>query len=79
MDNMNKSELLEKCKELGITKCSSKNKSQLRGLRPPMTPLHDHFNCGGLRGAMPPNVGYTAAFLIVSHLLSSLINQHNSC
>lgn len=29
MDNMNKSELLEKCKELGITKCSSKNKSQL--------------------------------------------------
>jgi len=26
---MNKFELLEKCKELGITKCSSKNKSQL--------------------------------------------------
>jgi DNA (cytosine-5)-methyltransferase 1 len=26
---MNKKELLEKCKELGITKCSSKNKSQL--------------------------------------------------
>jgi hypothetical protein len=26
---MNKSELLVKCKELGITKCSSKNKSQL--------------------------------------------------
>jgi len=26
---MNKLELLEKCKELGITKCSSKNKSQL--------------------------------------------------
>ena len=26
---MNKSELLDKCKELGITKCSSKNKSQL--------------------------------------------------
>ena len=26
---MSKSELLEKCKDLGITKCSSKNKSQL--------------------------------------------------
>ena len=26
---MSKLELLEKCKELGITKCSSKNKSQL--------------------------------------------------
>lgn len=29
---MNKLELLEKCKELGITKCSSKNKSQLIAL-----------------------------------------------
>ena len=29
MDTMSKSELLEKCKELGITKCNSKNKSQL--------------------------------------------------
>jgi len=28
-EQMNKIELLEKCKELGITKCSSKNKSQL--------------------------------------------------
>ena len=28
-EQMNKMELLEKCKELGITKCSSKNKSQL--------------------------------------------------
>ena len=27
--NMSKSELLEKCKEMGLTKCSSKNKSQL--------------------------------------------------
>jgi hypothetical protein len=26
---MSKPELLEKCKELGITKCNSKNKSQL--------------------------------------------------
>ena len=31
MDNtkMNKTELLNKCKELGITNCGSKNKSQL--------------------------------------------------
>ena len=29
ISKMNKLELLEKCKELGITKCSSKNKSQL--------------------------------------------------
>ena len=29
MDNMSKLQLLEKCKELEITKCSSKNKSQL--------------------------------------------------
>jgi DNA (cytosine-5)-methyltransferase 1 len=29
MEKMSKTELLEKCKELGITKCSSKNKSQL--------------------------------------------------
>ena len=29
ISKMKKLELLEKCKELGITKCSSKNKSQL--------------------------------------------------
>ena len=29
MDNMKKNELLDKCKELGITKCNSKNKTQL--------------------------------------------------
>ena len=29
ISKMNKLELLEKCKELSITKCSSKNKSQL--------------------------------------------------
>ena len=29
ISKMSKIELLEKCKELGITKCSSKNKSQL--------------------------------------------------
>jgi DNA (cytosine-5)-methyltransferase 1 len=29
ISNMNKKDLLEKCKELGITKCSSKNKAQL--------------------------------------------------
>ena len=29
ISKMNKLELLEKCKELGITKCSSKTKSQL--------------------------------------------------
>ena len=29
MSKMSKLELLEKCKEIGITKCSSKNKSQL--------------------------------------------------
>ena len=29
MDKMSKLQLLEKCKELEITKCSSKNKSQL--------------------------------------------------
>jgi DNA (cytosine-5)-methyltransferase 1 len=32
ISNMNKKDLLEKCKELGITKCSSKNKTQLIGL-----------------------------------------------
>jgi DNA (cytosine-5)-methyltransferase 1 len=35
--NMNKSQLLEKCKELGITKCTSKNKSELITL---ITNLH---------------------------------------
>ena len=29
ISKMSKIELLEKCKELGITKCSSKNKTQL--------------------------------------------------
>ena len=29
MNNMKKNELLDKCKELGITKCNSKNKTQL--------------------------------------------------
>lgn len=29
ISSMTKIQLLEKCKELGITKCSSKNKSQL--------------------------------------------------
>ena len=32
MDTMSKLELLCKCKEFGITKCSSKNKSQLMEL-----------------------------------------------
>jgi DNA (cytosine-5)-methyltransferase 1 len=32
LSTMNKKDLLEKCKELGITKCSSKNKTQLIGL-----------------------------------------------
>ena len=32
ISKMSKSELLEKCKELGITRCSSKNKSQLQEL-----------------------------------------------
>ena len=32
METMNKNQLLEKCKELGIVKCSSKNKSELMQL-----------------------------------------------
>ena len=32
ISKMSKLELMEKCKELGITKCSSKNKGELIGL-----------------------------------------------
>jgi DNA (cytosine-5)-methyltransferase 1 len=40
ISKMSKLELLEKCKELGITKCSSKNKSQLIEL------IHSKLDCG---------------------------------
>lgn len=86
IEEMNKVELIEKCKELGITKCSSKNKTQLIAL---INAAKEHETISGTQNE--PNVsrkftfievcaggGGLSAGLIKSGFVPLLLNDNNA-